>query len=282
MRFYHRVSVEQSTLPPQEFEKLCRLKPECKFPTGFRYEVTTLQVEEDELLRRLLTLMREFSIPNLSISDSTHFGYEIVRDYEKSDFLSAEFLLLHYQRKLKRIDGPERDEQGRLVVWAGDNKHDLKFGSTYPTKCIVVSDVVRQFLKESGLTGLQFKPVGLRGESNKAVAAPPWELASSVTLPNLANTPQLMHYGRQADKYEPQPFEGDYSRPVFINDPPFRGAELHYRRSDLTALGAFDIAATFEHYMWPHPALVVSQRFYQHCLKQKIPLAVEPVRIDPD
>jgi len=34
--------------------------------------------------------------------------------------------------------------------------------------------------------------------------------------------------------------------------------------------------------MEPHPALIVSQRFYQHCLKHRIPLEVEPVRIDPD
>ena len=38
----------------------------------------------------------------------------------------------------------------------------------------------------------------------------------------------------------------------------------------------------FENYMEPHPALIVSQRFYQFCQENKIPLNVQPVRIDAD
>lgn len=281
MRFYHEFSIHKCTLAPGTFEELCRVKPEGKTPIGFEHKFITENPDGDPLLRNLLEIVRQLGIPRRSVSNATHYGYSIMRHYDMADFRSAELLCLSYQRKLKRIDGPERDGEGRLVVWAGDNKPDLKFASTYPTKCIVVSDGVRQLLEESGLTGLQFKPVSLQGKSSKAVLSPPWELASLITLPKLANTPQLMHYGQQPD-FEPQPFQGDYSRPVFINDAPFFGAELHYRNSDLAALGAFDIAATFEHYMWPHPALVVSQRFYQQCLKQKIPLEVEPVRIDPD
>ncbi len=59
--------------------------------------------------------------------------------------------------------------------------------------------------------------------------------------------------------------------------------EPHYRQSELQPLGIFDIAFTRE----PpggnrDPSLIISQRFYQHCLKNKIPLEVRPVRIDPD
>ncbi|HEV2394402.1 MAG TPA: hypothetical protein VG146_18790 [Verrucomicrobiae bacterium] len=57
---------------------------------------------------------------------------------------------------------------------------------------------------------------------------------------------------------------------------------MHYRQSDLVQMGPFDIARTLEHYMETHPALVISQRFYQHCLKNKIALNVDPVRIDPE
>jgi hypothetical protein len=45
---------------------------------------------------------------------------------------------------------------------------------------------------------------------------------------------------------------------------------------------AFDVARTFENYMETHPALVISQRLYQHCLKNKISLNVDPVRIDQE
>ncbi len=43
----------------------------------------------------------------------------------------------------------------------------------------------------------------------------------------------------------PEPFQGDYSRVVLINDPPFTKGEVHYRRSNLNTIGSFDIAQTF-------------------------------------
>lgn len=61
----------------------------------------------------------------------------------------------------------------------------------------------------------------------------------------------------------------------------WRSQWLIYRKSDIAVLGSFDIARTLEKHRTPHP-LVISQRFYQYCLKQKILLEVEPVRIYPE
>ena len=72
------------------------------------------------------------------------------------------------------------------------------------------------------------------------------------------------------------------SKIIMLSDPPFRTGEVHYSKRDLAALMPFDVARTFENFMETHPALVVSQRFYQFCLKSRIPLNVQPVRIDPD
>ena len=47
-------------------------------------------------------------------------------------------------------------------------------------------------------------------------------------------------------------------------------------------MGVFDIALTAELNCNGEQELIVTQRFYQFCLKQKIALEVEPVRIDPD
>jgi len=58
--------------------------------------------------------------------------------------------------------------------------------------------------------------------------------------------------------------------------------EPHYRPSELQSLGVFDIALTAELNCNGEQELIVTQRFYQFCLKQKIALEVEPVRIDPD
>src|SRR6185295_8851834 len=98
------------------------------------------------------------------------------------------------------------------------------------------------------------------------------ELRSSVTLPKMVNS-----------IVDPNP----------AFDPPrhlIRGAgtygEPHYAESALQEVGPFDIAHTFERlqagepFGAGQPVLIISQRFYQHCLKHKIPLEVRPARVD--
>lgn len=48
----------------------------------------------------------------------------------------------------------------------------------------------------------------------------------------------------------------------------------------LTA-SAPDVALTMERFQAGLPILIISQRFYQHCLKHGIPPEVRPARIDP-
>lgn len=273
MRYFHEFQLEETTLPRDEYEELCRLKPECQSPYGLRYKAITDNEDGDEFILHAIGILKKRGICRTMHSSANSYGYSIMRNYVDSDFTASEFLVLRYQRKLKGIDGPQRDDTGRLLVLASDAKPNLKFGSTYPDNLIIVSDTVRQFLEKEQLIGLRFLPVAIKSKSSVAAPELPWELDSTVTLPKIANTHKLIHHG-------PQPFEGDYSRLVLINDSPFFGAELHYRRSDLDAIGPFDLANTLEKYRTSHP-LVISQRFYQHCKKNKISLNVEPVRIDP-
>ncbi len=140
---------------------------------------------------------------------------------------------------------------------------------------IVIPDNTQKILDAGNFKGLEYGEVALRGTSAKASTEPFWELKSSLTLPKMANTARFVTVGHV-------PFDGDYTKIVWIDDTPYRAGEIHYRENDLKAQGEFDVARTLEKYMEPHPALVVSQRFYQHCLKNKIPLAVEPVRIDTE
>jgi len=67
----------------------------------------------------------------------------------------------------------------------------------------------------------------------------------------------------------------------FVSSPPYRNPEPRYREKETSEIGIFDVARTFDQ-LYGEPEIVVSQRFYQHCLKHKIPLEVRPVRIDPD
>lgn len=284
MKYFHELQIDEPTLPGSEFEELCRLKPECRKPNGFRYEIPTDNAEGDEFLRYALGLLKHHGIPHRDQSDGTHYGYSILRWYDEADVVAAEFLLLDWQRKLQKGVKPERDEHGRLIVLARNVTSSLKFASTYPDNSIFVSDKVRRILEGGGLVGLQFGETTIQGGSGSVSGEPAWELQSAITLPKIANTHQLVHRG----KTEAEPFTGDYSRQVLINDPPFVGGEPHYRRSDLAAVGSFDIANMREKFINEH-ALIISQRFYQHCIRNKISLAldklslgVRPVRIDPD
>jgi len=74
--------------------------------------------------------------------------------------------------------------------------------------------------------------------------------------------------------------EPAYGHTAYTIQDPY--VEPHYRQSELGTLGLFDIAQTFERSRTGSRLLIVSQRFYQHCLKHKIPLKVLPVRIDSD
>ena len=284
MQYRHELQIDEPTLPKSEFEELCRVKPECRKPTGFRMTLYSCRPDGDDFIQRALALLERHGVPSRDQSNATHYGYNIARRYDESDIKAAELLLLDYQRKLQKYVRPERDEQGRLIVLARNVTASLKFASTYPDNCIFVSDKVRRVLESGSLIGLQFGETTIQGESGFTSGDPAWELQSTVTLPQIANTHLLVHRG----KTEAEPFRGDYSRQVLINDPPFVGGEPHYRRSDLAAVGSFDIANMQEKFV-NEQALIISQRFYQHCLKNKIPLAlnkfqlgVQPVRIDPD
>ena len=67
----------------------------------------------------------------------------------------------------------------------------------------------------------------------------------------------------------------------FLVEPPYRNAEPHYCQQDMLPLGNFAIARTLEQ-LGPSHGLIISQHFYQHCLKNKIELLARPVRIDQD
>ena len=201
-----------------------------------------------------------------------HYEYEIVRRYEPEDLTGARLLTLE-RGNLIQLEY-ERDAQGRLLMAASKARAGRKIGRIH-SNWIVIPDATRKILDAGNFKGLEYGEVALKETSARASTEPFWELKSSLTLPKMANTGRFVISGHI-------PFDEDYTKIVWIDDLPYRAGEIHYRENDLKVMGEFDVARTFEKYMEPHPALVVSQRFYQHCLKHKIPLEVKPVRIDPD
>jgi hypothetical protein len=277
MKYHHNLAFSDSWITDSEAQQLMRIKPGARNRNGFGYSLVTKDPAGDEFIQTALDMLKHHSIPRRMIANSTSYGYYISRFYEPDDLENAELLLVTYQNEIQTLTEPLRDQQGRLLLKASSAKASLKVGCIFQN-WIIVSDAVRHSLEAGNFIGLKFGEVAIKGKSIHAAAEPFWELLSFITLPKMPHPERFVHRGLT----EAQPFQGDYSRVVLISDPPFAKAEVHYRRSDLEALGPFQIAQTFENYMEPHPALVISQRFYQHCLKNKIPLAVEPVRIDPE
>ena len=65
-------------------------------------------------------------------------------------------------------------------------------------------------------------------------------------------------------------------------DPIFNWPQFRYRRSELKALGEFDVAFTRERWMSDNPVMVVSNRFMNFYDRKKHRLDLTPVFIDEE
>jgi hypothetical protein len=276
MRYRHFLRVDANSLPKESFERICALAPEGRKNYGFHLQIDSTSPDGGDVVKQIAEICNSHGLERRRVIGANCFGHSADRWYGE-ERNNAEFFVLGRQDKIQGLTRPERDEQGRLLLIASNAKPSKKLGRIFPN-WIIVSEKVRRLLESESFVGPQFGEVVLQGKSINASPDPFWELKSSIVLPKMANVHQFIHPGMT----EPEPFRGDYSITIMLDDPPFNKGEVHYRRSDLAKLGQFDIGRTFEKYMEPHEALVVSQRFYQHCLKHKIPLEVEPVRIDLD
>ena len=276
MKYRHFLQVNEATLPKSAFAEICAIAPEGCKPYVFDLQIDSDFPDGGEIVKKIIQICRSNGLGRRRSYGPNSYGHAADRWYGDEVSNSA-YLIVCRQRQMQSPAEPERDEEGRLQLIASNAKPSLKLFSVF-SNWIVVSNKVSQLLESGQFIGLQFGKVELKGKSVHASPEPFWELQSSLVLPKMANVHQFIHPGRT----EAETFQGDYSKIIMLNDPPFNKGEVHYRRSELAALGAFDIAKTFENYMEPHPALVVSQRFYQYCLKNKIKLDVDLVRIDSD
>jgi hypothetical protein len=272
VKYYRRIDLRAEKCPRHVFDKVLGMAPDSLLDYGdIKIEAKAGDDAKSELVQEVLAFLRKCGLPWSRRSLPGTYGYEIVRKYELPDLFGARFLLLDRQQLIQLED--ERDEEGRLLLNAQKARPSRKIGTIDPNH-IIVSDATRKLMASGTFIGSKFAAVALKGKSAKASPDPFWELKSSLTLPKMSNTDRFVTVGSV-------PFDADYSKMVWIDDPPFRSGEIHYKDSHLKALGDFDMANTLEYYNVPHPALIISQRLYQHCVHHKIPLTVEPVRIDP-
>jgi hypothetical protein len=288
MNYRHHVHVDQNSLPKIAYEELCAIAPSARKHYGFHLQLDTNAADGGEVVRRITAICSQHGLRRRQAVGKGAYKHTVDRDYQ-DDLFHFDFLMLNPQTMTR---AGVRD--GRFVG-AADPEYMLMSELGFSQR-VVVSEDVREVIEKGEFVGLEFgaSPLfpesvggvsaeewlaGLRSSQRWAVLPGPfWELKSSVILPKMASS--LMQYGWRGEP--PRAFEGDYSRPVFIDDPPFSKGEVHYRRHQIAALGSFDVARTYENYMAPKPALVISQRFYQRCLANGIGIWADPVHIDPE
>lgn len=263
MKSFQSIRVSQHRTPRDLYEAICKLKPEGRRVDFFFLEARPEDDAAAQLVERIVAMCKQSGLEQTRGEVVGSYVYSADRRYEAADLASADFLLLVGGRTL--LHGVARDESGLLVLPATKAKALLKLAAVFPTPWIIVSDDVRRIFDAERLVGAEFRGVTIRGQSIHAAETPFWELASSLTLPKMVN----------AVRYEKSPF------PCYgIDDWPYRRGEPHYCQDELSALGAFDIARTLEPLGHRDPRLIISQRFYQLCGKNRVPLEVWPVRID--
>jgi hypothetical protein len=220
---------------------------ECELPEG------------DPTLDRLMQVIKDHGYrlwAGRGESTPLDIIFEYRRKYETSDFETSA-LLIPLPKKYVGSGGNKRNEHGLMLLNPELDRNELisfantvAIGHVSPDK-LIVSTELKELMEQSGLLQLCFKPVLNKHCPDLGPIPKFWELTSDCILPSLAN---------------PELFDGFY-KPV----------EFHYRGSDLKAVAPFDFARCLE-YRDP----VVTKRFYQFCVNQKLDMAWTPVRIDPD
>jgi len=210
------------------------------------------------------------------------FAVQIRREYDKSDVLNSQCLLLD----APTWKGGEFTPGGLLELLI-DDRHKKRNIAGVGRAGIVVSDHLRQTLERTGLCHLVFRETLLTDDFDPAKRfsytwteleeSPWWQFTSDLILPKLSPACTLV------DRYG-NPFKEGEDKGCWLQEGLHCPAEMHYRRRDLEQVSEFDVALTAERFgMHPnnwYPYTVVSQRAYQLISEQDPKAQFVPVRID--
>ena len=265
MNFYYRFRIRERGFPPEIYRQISEMKPESRGKEDFIVEAKPRDDLNAALIKRLVDFCEEHSVPTAKIAgEFGAYNFEIVRHYEPDDLRAAPYLMPQTQKQMFR-ERLNRDSSGPVLLPASPSPASIKIASGMFNNIYVVSETVRKVLESGDLAGLFFRET-VKKYANSPIVSPLWEIDSNIKLPKMVNS------GLNPHSVVPC---------YWIDERPYRNGEPHYNQRDIEPLGEFDIARTFEQ-LGSEPALIVSQRFYQHCLKNKIPLEVRPARIDSD
>ncbi len=264
-RFY----AMQDFIPALAWNQLVSLVPSAQKRTVFEIDVS----HDSQLFREILSIVANFGLIE---NEPLRHGYRLSlrRHYDESDKVNAELLDFAAERFGSSMN--ERDEQGRAIINTRELDATLAAGC-YGSRGMIVSREFRRKIEGAGLKGFKFSPVVFFNDHKDMEPRVDsegrfWEVQAEKTLP-----PHL--YPNEYGCMGGQPFDGDYSKVIGIGQSPYMGFEFHFRRLDVAAIGEFDVAQTMERLVQRQPNLIGSQRWYQFCRAEKVPMFWTPVRL---
>lgn len=239
---------------------------------------------DDPRLQRFLDTLKRHGVTPINVfeprSPSPKYSLRLSRLYDQSDLDAADFL----------TPNPEpyfdagRTAEGLLLLVIEDVRDGIETTADIAAAGgmgTAVSDRLRRRIEQEQFVGVQFRETALDEPLDEPLPTPYWELVSDIALPPLS---KRNHLYNEVDQH----FDGDYSKWWYVRegtqipDALYFPPELHYDAADLEPVRPFDVAQTQERIGGGQERdLVVSQRFYQFCQAENLPVKWMPVRIDP-
>jgi len=212
--------------------------------------------------------------PNAKTPSGKEFiDIEYLRKFDDEDLAAAKYLQIAAEESVSNFYN--RTSSGVLQIKTGYHNKRFRVASVFGK--IVVHDTVREEFKNQ-----KFKHLLLRrcevygGGAEKHENFPIWEVTSDLVLPPLSPKCKF------CDCYGGSEYT-DPTKGCTIDDGLYVPTQHRYRESDLSSVEPFDTAHTREAFGFGLAShrLIVSQRFYQFCKKQKFKMWWYPVVLDP-
>ena len=233
---------------------------------GSRYLRTKIEVLEDSELYCLVceTLLKcglkqclSHVIPQSC--DHTHYGFDLTRQITPGEIDASELLRLQI-RDLSRIaDWVETTEQGYVLAASSKLKSRAELGWANTIIVPFASEAGRDALVAGELQGLAL--VAAVFDRPEKAHRQLYQMTSNVCLPQSLTPVQNVsgEHGLEGGIWDDRGYTPQF---------------LRYRRSEIEAVGPFDIAHTLERtgYLPQHQRhdLIVSQKFRGHLAKRKL------------
>lgn len=273
------VSITRDQCEANNYAALVRIFPAKYWETGI---YTAKLPTESQEMQAILKLLHNLGLAPWRDTKRdrlpSEYSIEQQINFERRDFLKARFLIWFPNHSL--MDVADTTAAGKIVV----NTDPLDMAEVEPRtvkalfagdlhlavegKETIVSEPFREVIEAAKLIGLQYEDrVEFIGSQASKVPHQYWVLRTNLVMPPVSpKTPWVDKHGNPCEDHT---LPGSHIAEAEV---------FRYEADALKAMGEFDAAIQCE--SDPKcPNWIMSQRFYQLCLKHKAPLVVEPVEI---